>query len=442
MPYFCAKSHNIGIFMKHKIFLSLCLCCMRSQAQTVRTLSHYIECAAQNSPLIADCHNQAAIQEAELARLKAFYTHSTLEVNGEYQFVPIVSRDNGKTSFQLNAQSGTDYYGYDLGESSGHAHAGVTWTQPLLGGKAYKTAQEQTKISNAIASNRIVLEKHQLERTVTEQYLLCLLDKAQISVADSIDALIAHQQGIVARLAKAGLSKQSDLQLLGIERKANEELRTSLQQSYATHLYDLNILCGITDTAGIALADARIAMRPTLGNAQSAFCEQFRLDSLSAEAALRTFNLQYRPRLDIFVNAGLQTGAFTNFYKHLGWSAGLTFSWIISDGRQRQSKARQVSLQQSTINAYQTHAERQRAQRVSQCLAEIAAYGKREASIRSQITGYDNVLANYSKEIASGQMSVLDYITVLRRKVKAENDLLLLQTNRQLATTAYNYWNW
>lgn len=39
-------------------------------------------------------------------------------------------------------------------------------------------------------------------------------------------------------------------------------------------------------------------------------------------------------------------------------------------------------------------------------------------------------------------MSVLDYITVLRRKVKAENDLLLLQTNRQLATTAYNYWNW
>ena len=43
---------------------------------------------------------------------------------------------------------------------------------------------------------------------------------------------------------------------------------------------------------------------------------------------------------------------------------------------------------------------------------------------------------------ASGQMSVLDYITVLRRKVKAENDLLLLQTNRQLATTAYNYWNW
>ena len=42
----------------------------------------------------------------------------------------------------------------------------------------------------------------------------------------------------------------------------------------------------------------------------------------------------------------------------------------------------------------------------------------------------------------AGQVSVLDYITVLRNKIQTERDYLLLQTNRQLVIAAYNYWNW
>ncbi|GEM_PF-3417946 len=61
------------------------------------------------------------------------YRHSRLEADGAYLFVPVVSKDGGRTSFKWNAQDGKDYYGYDLGESSGHLHGGVTWTQPLLG---------------------------------------------------------------------------------------------------------------------------------------------------------------------------------------------------------------------------------------------------------------------------------------------------------------------
>lgn len=66
------------------------------------------------------------IEQDELQRLKAMYRHSLLEVNGDYLFVPIVSKDGGRTSFQWNARDATDYYGYDLGESSGFLHAGVT----------------------------------------------------------------------------------------------------------------------------------------------------------------------------------------------------------------------------------------------------------------------------------------------------------------------------
>lgn len=112
------------------------------------SLSYYIGTAKQNSPLLNDYRNQIRIEEGELQRLKAMCRHFRLEVNGDYLFVPIVSRDGGRTSFQWNARDAVDYYGYDLGESSGFLHAGVTWTQPLLGNSSYKVAQEQSRINS------------------------------------------------------------------------------------------------------------------------------------------------------------------------------------------------------------------------------------------------------------------------------------------------------
>lgn len=114
--------------------------CLYSHGQEKheRSLHYYIETAKENSPLIKDYANQTLMQQAELQRLKAMYMHSRLELNGDYLFVPIISKDGGHTAFKWNAQDATDYYGYDLGESSGYFHAGVTWTQPLLGKSSYK----------------------------------------------------------------------------------------------------------------------------------------------------------------------------------------------------------------------------------------------------------------------------------------------------------------
>lgn len=407
-----------------------------------QTLNYYIDKAQLNSPLIKDLHGQTAMQQAELDRLKDMYTHSRLEVNGEYLFVPIISQDNGKTSFKFNAHDATDYYGYDLGESSGHLYAGIQWTQPLLGGAHYAAAKEQTSINQAIASNRIRMEQHQLQRSVTEQYLLCMHDRALLAFADTTLSLLARQEAVVSRLKDAGLLKQSDLQLLQIERENNRQLRLATEQSYRSHFADLNILCGTDDSEDIAFEDSDIAFVTPDYGIHSLFTEQFRLDSLRANADLCTFNLQYRPRLDLFVNAGLRGGAFTDLYRHLGWSAGISFTWTINDGNQRRHKERQTRLQQEIGGYYRDYAEYQRKAKLKQCLSEIDTYVARLTSLQRQLAEYDVILSNYDKEIAHGQRSVLDYIIVLRSRIQTQQEILLAQTNKQLAITAYNYWNW
>ena len=75
------------------------------------SLSYYMEAAKRNSPLLNDYRNQMQMEQDELQRLKAMYRHSRLEVNGDYLFVPIVSKDGGRmdTAFvgQLFLQGGT-----------------------------------------------------------------------------------------------------------------------------------------------------------------------------------------------------------------------------------------------------------------------------------------------------------------------------------------------
>lgn len=407
-----------------------------------KSLHYYIETAKENSPLIADYRNRTEIEQAELERLKAMYTHSRLELNGDYLFVPIVSKDGGRAAFKWNARSATDYYGYDLGESSGSFHAGATWTQPLLGRSSYKVAQEQAKINTDMANNRIRMEEHQLERSVTEQYLLCLLDKAQIAFTDSVGTVIEHRIEIVQKLVENGLSKQSDLHLLMIEREANAELHTAARQDYHTHLMELNLLCGIDDATDVALSDISQPVRLRNDREPSLFTEQYRLDSLNTVMSLRSFNLQYKHKLDLFVNGGLQVGDFSGWYRHFGLSAGVTFSWTIFDGRQKRLKERQAGWQQNTIRTYKENAEYQRNMRIKQCLSELGRYDERERALNNQLAQYESVLSDYGREMDAGQVSVLDYITVLRSKIQTERDRLLLRTNKQLVIAAYNYWNW
>lgn len=420
--------------------LSCCLLSVKGQ-QVSYTLDYYLESARENSPLIQDYRNQKEIEVYERQRLKALYTRSKVTLNGDYLFVPVISKDNGKTSFEWNPQDGVDYYGYDLGQSSGHFQAGMTWTQPLLGHSAYKVADEQARMNTEILNDKMHLEQHQLERVVTEQYLLCLLDSKQIAFADSVGQLLDRQAAVVRHLAESGLAKLSDLQLVTIERQSNQDMEIASRQSFYTHLMDLNMLCGIKDTAVVLLEEPALTLR-LLPAASSAFMEQYRLDSLNTLMSLHSFNVQYKPQLHLFVDGGLRISEFTSMQKHFGMSAGLTFSWTLYDGKQKRLMEKQARARMNSIVFYKDNFNMQQELRRQQYLTELKTYGERCRLLQNRLAEYRQVLAGYRKEMQAGELSVIDYITVLRNRIEAEKEYILLETNRQLLINTFNYWNW
>lgn len=173
----------------------------------------------------------------------------------------------------------------------------------------------------------------------------------------------------------------------------------------------------------------------------SSFWERYRLDSLNTVASLNTFHSQYKPQLNLFVNGGLQIGEFAYAISILD-GVPVYISWTLFDGKQKRWKERQTRVQLNTIETYKVNFQNQNHLRIQQYLTEIQRYDKRKALLRKQSAEYEALLADYRKEIQAGQLSVIDYITVLKSKIQVEKNYLLLQTNRQLLVAAFNYWNW
>ena len=403
------------------------------------TLDYFVAQAMKNSPLIVSNRNQKMIDAEEMQRLKSVYIHSHLELTGDLLFVPIISTDDGKTSFKIDAQNASKFYGYDLGQSSSHINVGLNWTKPLTGGKGLKEEQELLRINQSISENNINLTEHDLSRQITEQYLLCQLDIENEHSFLTIDSLLIKQIDIVSKLSNNGLTSPTDVQLLKIERQTNENLRQAAMQSYITHRAELNTICGINDSSILVQVNINEQLPDYT---HSKFFEQYKLDSLQAQSTYKTYLNQYRPQLFLYANGGTQTGTYVDLYKRWGMSAGLHFSLTLYDGKQLKNRRRQMKIQQNTIQNEQQYAETVRRTRISELLQLIRSQDLQISNGSKQLDDYRKLLSDYQKEIMAGRRSIVDYVNVFsnyRRQISSLNELKI---NKNILMNTYNYWNW
>jgi outer membrane protein TolC len=412
-----------------------------SMAQHAKfSLDYYLEKAFQSSPLQLDELNQVNILDSENQYLKNVYTHAQTLLTGNYLFVPIIQKDNGKTSFKWNAQSANDYYGYDLGVSNGNLQCGVTWTKPLLGNNIYKAVEAQTNVQKDILKNNIRLSQHDIERNVIDQYILCMLDKNQRDFADSISTLLSTQADFITRLATVGQAKQSDIQIIKIEQHANDETKAAFAQSYHNHLMELNALCCIRDSANVKLEKINIDLKSKFGTSQ--FLTKYNLDSINTIAAQRVYETRYKPQLNLFTNMGVQTTQYSSMYKNVGFSVGLSFSVLLSDGKLKRIKQQENKAALASISIYKNNLNTQNEIRLKQCSSTIKDFDLQLRLLNTQINDYKRLLEMCQKEVRAGQLSVFDYITTLKNIISTQQQKMTVEANRQLAINAFNYYNW
>ncbi len=404
-------------------------------------LDYYIEAAKKNSPLILDNQNQGKVNQLEAERLKAFYTKPQIGITATYLFSPVINLDNNTAKFQANSSGADKYVGYDFAASNGGTYqALINVTQPLFNAGRYKTYTDQLNVVSQVNKNNVKLTGHDIEKVITDQYILCLQDNKQADYAEAMMKLLEEQKAIIQKLVESSIYKQSDLTLLNIEYQNFLGQTTAFKATYKRDLMDLNILSGLNDTAFVKLnaVDLKISEITT----SSSFAEKYRLDSLNLLAIQRTFELKYKPQLNAFANTGLNAVYAPTIPNRFGLSAGLSFTYNLFDGGQKNITRTKTDLLLKSVAAYKDNFNIQNTVRKTKILNELQSYTSRISIAEQQLKEYQSLLGSYRREILSGQISIINYVTTLKNMAVLQRDYTLLFSQQQILINAYNYWNW
>lgn len=427
--------------MKKKILFIILVAfgsnCLYSQTD----LNYYINAAKQNSPLINDNQNQTKVNQLEAERLKAFYTKPQVGVTANYMFSPIINLDNNQTKFEGNSAGADKYVGYDFAAANGGQYqALLNITQPVFNKQKLKTTTDQVDVISQINQNNVKLTGHDIEKIVTDQYILCLQGLKQTDYSNSMLNVLSEQKEIIKKLVEASVYKQSDLSLLNIEHQNFLFQQTSFQANYKRDLMDLKIICGINDTAFVILSDLDLKLTSNTDN--SLFNEKYRLDSMNLVTSKNIFELKYKPQVNLIANTGLNAVYAPTIPNRFGFNAGLSFSYNFFDGKQKNINRSKTDILLKSVSFYKENFVTQNNMRKTKILNELQSYISRINKAEQQLNEYSTLLNLYKKEILTGQLSIINYVMVLKNMVTMQRDNTILSSQKQSLINAYNYWNW
>ncbi len=243
------------------------------------------------------------------------------------------------------------------------------------------------------------------------------------------------------KLVDNAIYKQTDLMLLQIEYQNYEVEQKTFQADYKTNLYDLNLICGINDTNLVEnIREINFQLKPDT-SAKSRFLTSYKLDSLDILAGQKIFELKYKPQVSLFANAGMNA-VYVPAFNRFGFSTGLTFSWNIFDGHQRNTQREISALNIQSIEYDKNYFMLQSAINKNKILNQIKSLDQRIIFSEEQIDQYNTLQNIYFKELSQGEISVMDLKNLLKDIAAKKQENLLMKMEKQILINSYNYWNY
>jgi hypothetical protein len=406
-----------------------------------RDLTFYLEKAKQNSPLINKNLNEKIISGLDLQQMRSILLKPEINFVSELMLAPIISNDNNSTRLELASDDATDYSGYDLALSDGgHYQALVSLKQPLLAGSKYQAYASKADISGKINDNNIDLTIHELEQVVAYQYILCIQSMKQVDNCSALINQLDEQLKMMKTLVENAIYKQTDMMILQIEFQNYMADYKMFHAEYLNNLFDLNIICGINDTCRVDLQEINLKIKPEF-TGRSNFLTSYKLDSLDLIADQAISELKYKPQLDFFADAGLNA-AYLPSLNRLGFSTGLSLTWNIFDGHQRNIQREKSAINIQTLEFEKKNFLTRNDISKNKILNQIEAVNQRIMLNEQQADQYSKLYDAYSKELSQGEVSIMDLKNLIKDIASKRQEILQLGMEKQILINSYNYLNY
>jgi len=332
--------------------------------------------------------------------------------------------------------------GYDEAITNGGQFSTLVSANKTLPNKKNLAAQfESIQLQNKSISNTSQISEQDLKRNITAQYITAYGDLLQLNFNKTIDSLLSREETILKKLTEQNVYRQVDylsfLVTLQQQRLLIKQQTIQFQYDFAS----LNYLCGISDTASVTLQnpDIKINMLPGIEN--SIFYKQFTIDSLKMVNNKTIVDVGYKPKFNLFADAGFNSTLLYRAYNNFGTSFGISAIVPIYDGKQRKLQYSKIAIAERTRRNYQSFFASQYSQQIAQLTQQLKTTNDLINDINYQLKYSESLINVNEKLLEAGEVKIADYILALNSYLNAKNLITQNNINRLQIINQINYWN-
>ena len=395
--------------------------CLIAYNQT-RSLEYYLHQGILNSPLLKDYRNQisSSIADSQLIRAtkKPF-----VEAKSQLLYSPAYRN-----------------FGYDqIITDLGNYTAVVSVSQNILNKKELDNKYNTVSIQKQLINNSSLISANELNKLITEQYLTTFSGYSDLSFNKSFLELLKKENEIVKQFVTSGVYKQTDYLALLVETQSQEILIKQLESQYRKDLSSLNELCGLNDSVLYELVEPELNIKGSPDILKSPAFLHYKIDSIRIENEKSSIDIKYRPKVNWFADAGFLTSNPWNFYRHFGYSAGLSLNLPIYDGKQRGIEKQKLELDQHTRSNYEDTYHKQYFQQVQQLTNELKSLNEMYASSSVQLHTSDQLVKALKDQLEAGIIQMTEYINAIKNFKTINRNINLINVQKLQVINEMNF---
>jgi len=410
--------------MKRLFILSFCTAIVFNSWAQKKDLDYFVNQAINNSPLLKDYNSQARSNLIDSLRLRAAYKPQVNVVSNNL-YAPVIGG-----------------WGYDNAITNGINFGQlITVSKEVANKKVLQNQFEAIQLQNNSLAVTGKISEQDLKKTITSQYITAYGSWQQYTFNKDVYQLLSREDSILKKLTEAGVYRQTDYLTFLVTLKQQKLSVTQARIQYQNEFSTLNYLSGLQDTSFEMITDPGLQINalPELEN--TVYYQKFTTDSLLLKNNDIQVDLNYKPKISLYADAGYLSSFAYQSYKNFGTSVGINLSMPIYDGKQKKMQHDKIAIAEQTRQQYRDYFKTQYNQEIAQLVQQLQAADEIIAEATDQIKYTEGLMQANRKLIATGDAHIADYIIALNNYLNAKNIITQNTTNKLQIINQINYWN-
>jgi hypothetical protein len=333
-------------------------------------------------------------------------------------------------------------YGYDAAITNGQQLSALVALNKQIYNKRnlslqFKTLQIQKDSLNITSA----ISKQDIRKAIVTQYITTYGDQLQLDFNNEVIKLLANEESLLKILTQKNVYKQADYLSFLVTLQQQQLTRNQLLVQYKNNYATLNYLAGIIDTTTDPLNAPDIEVVHNFDTVNSPFFLNYKIDSLRILNQRSIIDYSYRPKVNLFADAGYQSTFTILPYKNFGTNLGINLTIPIYDGHQRQLQYSKLNIEERTRQKQKEFFTSQFKQQIQQLEQQLNDLENLNGPINQQIKYLQTLIDVNGKLLETGDIKITDYVLALNNYIASKNLIVQNQIARYLVIHQLNYWN-